>query len=94
MTQKEVHQSPVDTLGDEAQRALKERPSLSIRTKISLGFILFFFLSLGITVASVIMLIRIQGKLVFVESAESYMFEIQQARRFEKNYFLPKEGID
>jgi two-component system NtrC family sensor kinase len=88
MTQKEVPQPLLDTLGDEAQRALKERPSLSIRTKISLGFILFFFLSLGITVASVIMLIRIQGKLVFVESAESYMFEIQQARRFEKNYFL------
>jgi two-component system NtrC family sensor kinase len=94
MTQKEVHQSPVDTLGDEAQRALKERPSLSIRTKISLGFILFFFLSLGITVASVIMLIRIQGKLVFVESAESYMFEIQQARRFEKNYFLYGTNLD
>jgi signal transduction histidine kinase len=88
MTKNEEHLSPIDTLGAEAQRALKERPSLSIRTKISLGFILFFFLSLGITVASVITLIRIQAKLVFVESAESYMFEIQQARRFEKNYFL------
>ena len=79
---------PIDVLGAEAQRALKERPSLSIRTKISLGFIFLFFLSLGITVASVVMLIRIQAKLVFVESAENYMFEIQQARRFEKNYFL------
>ncbi len=94
MASKEERPSPIDTLGAEAQRALKERPSLSIRTKISLGFILLFFLSLGITVASVIMLVRIQGKLVFVESAESYMFEIQQARRFEKNYFLYGTNLD
>ncbi len=94
MAQKEELPSPIDTLGIEAQRALKERPSLSIRTKISLGFILLFFLSLGITIASVIMLIRIQDKLVFVESAESYMFEIQQARRFEKNYFLYGTNLD
>ncbi len=84
----EEERALLDKLGTEAQRALKERPSFSIRTKISLWFILLFFLSLGITITSVIMLIRIQGKLVFVESAESYMFEIQQARRFEKNYFL------
>jgi two-component system NtrC family sensor kinase len=84
----EEERSPLDPLGSEAQRALKERPSFSIRTKISIWFILLFFLSFGITITSVVMLVRIQGKLVFVESAESYMFEIQQARRFEKNYFL------
>ena len=90
----EEDRHPIDVLGAQAQRALKERPSLSIRTKISLGFIFLFFLSLGITVASVVMLIRIQAKLVFVESAENYMFEIQQARRFEKNYFLYGTNLD
>jgi signal transduction histidine kinase len=49
---------------------------------------MLFFLSLGINIASVIMLTRIQSKLVFLESAGSYSFEVQQARRFEKNFFL------
>jgi len=90
----EEEQSQLDSFGSEAQRALKERPSFSIRTKISIWFILLFFLSLGITIASVIMLTRIQAKLVFVEAAGSYMFEIQQARRFEKNYFLYGTNLD
>ncbi len=94
MASEEGNHNDLDRLGAEAQRALKERPSFSVRTKISLGFILLFFLSLGITVTSVIMLARIQGKLVFVESAESYMFEIQQARRFEKNFFLYGTNLD
>ncbi len=72
----------------EAQRALQERPSFSIRTRISLGFILWFVLSLGITLASFVILTKIQNKFYFLESAAKYLFEIQQARRFEKNYFL------
>jgi signal transduction histidine kinase len=77
-----------DALESEAQRALKERPSLSIRTRISLGFFLLFVLSLGITIAAIIILYRIQNKLLFLEAASNYTFEIQQARRYEKNYFL------
>ncbi len=78
----------VDAVETEAQRALKERPSFSIRSRIILGFLMLFVLSLGINIASVIMLARIQGKLVFLESAGNYSFEVQQARRFEKNFFL------
>jgi two-component system NtrC family sensor kinase len=78
----------------EAQRALKERPSFSIRTRIILGFLMLFVLSLGINIASVVMLTRIETKLVFLESAGSYSFEVQQARRFEKNYFLYGTNLD
>ena len=78
----------------EAQRALKERPSFSVRTRISLGFLLLFLVSLGITVASLLILDRIEDKLLFLESATSYTFEIQQARRFEKNYFLYGTNLD
>jgi two-component system NtrC family sensor kinase len=78
----------IDVVETEAQRALKERPSFSVRTRIILGFLVLFFLSLGITITSVILLTRIQRKLVFLESAGNYSFEVQQARRFEKNYFL------
>ncbi len=78
----------VDALETKAERALMERPSLSIRTRISLGFFLLFAMALGITIAAIIILNRIQDKLLFLESASKYTFEIQQARRFEKNYFL------
>jgi signal transduction histidine kinase len=77
-----------DALETEAQRALSERPSLSIRARVSLGFFLLFALSLGITIAAIFILYRIQNKLLFMEAAGNYTFEIQQARRFEKNYFL------
>ncbi|MBW1996321.1 MAG: HAMP domain-containing protein [Deltaproteobacteria bacterium] len=78
----------MDKLKVEAQRALQERPSFSVRTRISLGFILWFILSLGITIASFVILTKIEKKLLFMESATKYLFEVQQARRFEKNYFL------
>jgi two-component system NtrC family sensor kinase len=79
---------PIDQLKSEAQRALLERPLLSVRSRISLGFALWFILSLAITVASIVIVSEIENKLYFMESAAKYIFEVQQARRFEKNYFL------
>jgi signal transduction histidine kinase len=78
----------------EAQRALKERPSFSVRTRIILGFLMLFLMSLGINITSVVMLTRIQNKLVFLESADNYSFEVQQARRFEKNFFLYRTNLE
>lgn len=83
----------MDKLKFEAQRALQERPSFSIRSRISLGYIIWFILSLGITIGSFIILTKIQNKLHFTESADRYLFEIQQARRFEKNYFLYRTNL-
>lgn len=80
--------SSLDEVAREAQRALKERPSLSIRTRLSLGFLLWFILSLGIALVSIVTISQIRKKLDFMEAATNYSFEIQQARRFEKNFFL------
>jgi two-component system NtrC family sensor kinase len=80
--------STLDAIGEEAQRALRERPSISIRARLSVGFILWLVLSLGIALASIVTTSRIQDKIYFLEAAGRYTFEIQQARRFEKNYFL------
>jgi two-component system NtrC family sensor kinase len=85
---------PIDQLKSEAQRALQERPLFSVRSVISLGFALWFILSLGITIASIVILTKIEGKLSFMESAAKYIFEVQQARRFEKNYFLYGTNLD
>jgi two-component system NtrC family sensor kinase len=85
---------PSDQLKLKAQRALQERPLFSVRSVISLGFALWFILSLGITVASIVSLTKIEEKLNFLESASKYIFEVQQARRFEKNYFLYGTNLD
>jgi two-component system NtrC family sensor kinase len=73
---------------EEAQQALKSRPSVSIRRRMSLGFLLWFLSSLALAIVSIAIISRIRTKLTFMEAATSYTFEIQQARRFEKNYFL------
>jgi len=88
MNQLVTEPEPIDQLKSEAQRALQERPLLSVRSRISLGFALWFILSLGITIASIVIMSKIEEKLYFMESAGKYIFEVQQARRFEKNYFL------
>ena len=71
-----------------ALRALLHRPGFSIRARLALGFLVLFVLSTGITVISILTINRIEHKLRFLEDADSFTSEIQQARRFEKNYFL------
>jgi len=83
-----------EKIAEEAQRALRERPSVSIRTRLILGFLAWFVLSLTIAVFSMINVSQIQDKLRFLESAQNYTFEIQQARRFEKNFFLYRTNLD
>jgi len=70
------------------EKVLSGKPSLSIRTRITLGFLICFFLALGITLVSLFFTFRLEDKLRFLKIADNFTFEIQQARRFEKNYFL------
>ena len=49
----EEARSTLDAIAEEAQRGLRERPSISIRTRLSIGFLLWLVLSLGITVISI-----------------------------------------
>jgi two-component system NtrC family sensor kinase len=83
-----VDRAALDALEAEAQRALKERPSLTIRRRLSAVFLLCFLFCAAVSVAWLITVTRIQAKLQFMVVADNYTFEIQQARRFEKNFFL------
>ncbi|MGD8321582.1 MAG: ATP-binding protein [Gemmatimonadota bacterium] len=76
------------TVAEEAERALRNRPSLSIRTRLTLGFLLWLAMSLGVTVVSIVLIGQVRDKLRMVGAVDRYTFEIQQARRYEKNYFL------
>jgi two-component system, NtrC family, sensor kinase len=73
---------------ESADRALKQRPRLSIRLRVALGFLLTFLMICAITIAAVVFISKLGAKQLFIEKAGNYAFEIQQARRFEKNYLL------
>ncbi len=85
------HESGADVM--EAQRALMERPKISIRLRVAGGFFVLFLLMSGITVAAVFFIQEFRLKLQFLEKVGNYAFEIQQARRFEKNFFLYRTNL-
>lgn len=71
-----------------AREALLARPSLSLRLQIYFGFLLVFLFAVGIATALVFAMYQVEDKLQFLDIVNEYVIEIQQARRFEKNFFL------
>jgi two-component system NtrC family sensor kinase len=72
----------------QAQDALTGRPRISIRVRIAAGFLVAFAFTCGITIAAMVFISNIANRQRLLESAGNFEFEIQQARRFEKNWFL------
>jgi len=89
-----IHDSEKKPALDTEGRDLLARPRFSLRLHMLLVFILFSFLSMAIIIGSVIAINRIQKKLYFVQTSEKYLFEIAQARRWEKNYFLYDTNLE
>ena len=73
---------------DMARKALMDRPAFTLRLHIYLGFLLAFLCALGIAVALVLSFQRMESSTRFLEIVNDYVVEIEQARRYEKNYFL------
>jgi len=73
---------------ESTRKALLSRRRYSLRLHIYLGFFLVFLFVVGIATAMMITMYEVENKLSFLEIANEYMLEIQQARRFEKNFFL------
>jgi len=79
---------PDSSTEDKALKAILDRPIFSIRTRLIIVFIAFFVLSLGITFITIITLDNLSQKLNSLKIVEIITNEIQQARRYEKNFFL------
>jgi two-component system NtrC family sensor kinase len=77
-----------DSVQEAAQKALLERPSVSIRARITLAFLLFLALSAGSVFTSWFLVSQAQRKLQLLVLVDRLTIEVQQARRFEKNYLL------
>ncbi|NCO38232.1 MAG: HAMP domain-containing protein [Armatimonadetes bacterium] len=79
---------------EQASRALLARRSMSIRARITAVFAALFVLMSTVTTGALVFLSAFKSKSVFLEEMTNYAFEIQQARRFEKNYFLYGTNLD
>ena len=67
---------------------LGRRPRMTIRVRITLAFAAIFALCVGITLWSMVSLADVHDRIHFLEVADSYTSEIQEARRNEKNFLL------
>jgi two-component system NtrC family sensor kinase len=77
-----------------AERALTERPSISIRLRIGLGIAVCFLFTAGVTIAWMISIQEVGASQQFLEHVNRYVFELEQARRFEKNFLLYATNLD
>ena len=73
---------------------LTHRPTLHIRTRITVAFLFVFTLCAVITLWIIYTLSQMQTRIHFLEVADNYVSEIQQARRFEKNYLLYRTNLE
>jgi signal transduction histidine kinase len=67
---------------------LLDRPIFSFRLQIILGFFTFFILSVLITISAMITINKIEKRIATVQTWDRFLFNIEQARRWEKNFFL------
>ena len=72
----------------EAQQSLLARRHFSVRRQIYLGNVLVFLFVLIIAVVLILNNEKVQTRLKFLEFVNEFSSEVQQARRYEKNYFL------
>jgi signal transduction histidine kinase len=93
-TRKFTGQSALIQESEQIKKALLARPRLSLRLQLLMGFLLVFLFSLGIATAIIISIYKVEAKIKFLEIVEDYYFEVDKARRFEKNFFLYRTNLD
>ncbi len=73
---------------EQARQALLARPRFSLRLQIFLGNAIAFFVAVAVVVALVVSFHRVESGTRFLEIVNDYVMQVEQARRFEKNFFL------
>ncbi len=77
-----------------AERALKERPVFSIRLQVYLSVFFLFAIVLAIGLLTSATTSRVEREIHLYEVTSKFLFEVDQARRFEKNFFLHGTNLD
>ncbi len=78
----------------EFDRALEARPSISIRLRIAVSMGLCFLLTAMVTVAWMVSVREVASSQDILERVNRYAFELEQARRYEKNFLLYGAAMD
>ncbi len=84
-TQSSGEDSAVEDL---VKKALLTRPGVTLRTRLIISYVAVFLVASGAVVAAWLIVSELEGKLEFIERADKFANEIQQCRRYEKNYLL------
>jgi signal transduction histidine kinase len=79
---------------DQARHALLARKRFSVKSQIYIANALVFILALAVSVILIYDIYKIRDRLDFLEVAQEFTVEIQQARRYEKNFFLYQTNLD
>jgi two-component system, NtrC family, sensor kinase len=77
-----------------ADRALKQRPAFSIQMQIylSVGILLLIVLASGLTTTAT--MARLEREVHLFQITSGFMMETEEARRYEKNFFLHGTGLE
>ncbi len=79
---------------DAARKALLARKRFSVKTQIYIANGIVFIFALTIAGILIFNIYRTQARMQFLEFVNEFSIEIQQARRFEKNFFLYRTNLD
>ncbi|MCX6543289.1 MAG: HAMP domain-containing sensor histidine kinase [Acidobacteria bacterium] len=77
-----------------SERALADRPNVSIGLRIALTMLTSFLLVASVVVASMMLMSRVAMFQEFLERVSTYTLELEHARRYEKNYLLYGTNLD
>jgi signal transduction histidine kinase len=79
---------------EHAERALAERPRISISLRIGLSMLLCFLLVASVVTVSMALTSTVGSSQEFLDKVSTYALEVEHARRFEKNYLLYGSNLD
>ena len=79
---------------EKARQALLARKQFSVKNQIYIANALVFLFALAVAVVLISNIYKIRSRMDFLEIVQELTVEIQQARRFEKNFFLYKTNLD
>jgi len=78
----------------EISKALLRRPWVSLRFQMVVGYLAPFLLAAVIAGAIIVSIYRVEERVRFLEIVHDFVLDVEEARRFEKNYFLYGTDLD
>jgi two-component system, NtrC family, sensor kinase len=79
---------------EQARKALLQRKHFSVKNQIYLANALVFLFAFAVAIVLISNIYKIRHRLEFLEVVQEFTVEIQQARRYEKNFFLYKTNLN